>query len=201
MTRTQSPSAYDRSQKAKARRVVREQIDRATPSEFPTDSHAVDTSSVAHDATEEGRTRDMVAALAQIPPFRVGRVTYRVIAEHLAVYGRTFDRATGEFTEQKRREIALVCRSRPSTLFQHVSDCECYVCKFVAARGLGLWGRTSRDVWYHNASDTWHVRVEHGTFHQLPRDVAQQARAWARVQPRAKRWSGANFKSDDGRIY
>lgn len=209
MAKTQTPKSYDTQQKAKANRIVRTLIDLATPAleALPADSHAAASAMVAHDAAEEGgRTTEMISALAQIPPFRVGRVTYRVISERADGMGRSFNpvatltAARATFTEVTRREVALVCRSRSSTLLQHAS-CSCMICEFVSARGLDLWGRTSHDVWYHDASKTWHVRVEHGLYFQLPMDIAERARAWIQLRPLVQWWNGNSFITDDGRLY
>lgn len=168
--RNQTPGEYDRAQKRMAQRQVRAVIDAATPATFSGDVHPRDVVMVSNDVRQEqaGDTSadpiKPLAILAQIPPFRVGRVTYRVIAERI--------------NEQGNGEVAVICRTRPSTLYQHASNCSCAPCGY-----LPEWcdanGRTSRDLWYHDATRTWHLRVEHGTWTYLGVTYAEQARMWA----------------------
>ena len=158
---------------------VRSAIDAATPAEFTGDVHPTDAVMVAEDAKQEAvaypdRMKDAFAALGQIPPFRVGRSTYRVIAEGVV------DGHDGK--------IALICRTRSSTLHQHAKNCSCTLCGYIAEVWCAENGRSPSecDVWYHDDTRTYHLRVEHGTFKQLPNDIGTKARLW---NARAGHWA------------
>lgn len=147
MTKTETPSQYDRRQRAKQAKIVRQQIDAAG---IPANAelHPTVVASIADDAMTEGAHTKALVVLAQIPPFRVGRATYRVLAE-------------------KTRQISLICKTQPSTLWQHGTMCSCHLC--VALRNVS---GTVQDVWYHDSTRTYHVREPvDGTFTMISRAV------------------------------
>lgn len=142
----QTPSQYSARQKALAARSFRREID-SFDRKGSTEVHPADVVSIADDAVLEGRDTDCAKALAQIPPFKVGRSTYRVIGE------RTID----EGTPQERRQVALLCRTQASALHEHAAGCLCGACE------------TYPRCWYHDATHSWHVRNPDGTFTQVKR--------------------------------
>lgn len=145
----QTPAQYEARQKSLAASRLRQAIDaadRTGSTEAPLEAAVM----VAEDAKEERRADAMVAALAQIPPFVVGRTKYRVISE------RTID----EGTPQERQQIALLCRTQSSMLHEHSAGCLCMTC--------GVYPR----AWYHDGSRTWHVRNADGTFTQIERPTS-----------------------------
>jgi hypothetical protein len=140
----QTPYQYSRKTKALAAREMRraiDSVDRVGVTDIPLEAAIM----VADDANLERRPEAAIEALAQIPPFKVGRSTYRVIGE------RVLD--AGEASE--RRQLALLCRTQTSTLHEHGGDCCCATC-----------GNYPR-AWYHDASRTWHIRNADGTFTQI----------------------------------
>lgn len=209
MAKTQTPSEYDRAQKRKAERQVRDAlpdvrvvrvdgrtvralIDLATPVTFSGDAHPVDVVSVADDIRQEqdgdpsADPTKPLAVLAQIPPFRVGRVTFRVISERVVP-----DRNPGAVV----RQVELICRSRSSTLHQHPARCECGPCGYLP-KWCDANGRTSRDLWYHDATRTYHLRDKNGTWTWLGRDyVAKAEEWWAKTRHGLLRYTTA-----DGRL-
>jgi len=167
---------------------LRSAIDAATPVGISDDAHPTAYAMVAEDARQERRMDDAITALAQIPPVRIGRSTYRVIAE---------DVVNGQ------RKIALLCRTRPSTLAQH-SACDCILCGFVqslcddhAIDPFCRWGDV--EVWHHDKTDSYHLRhIKTGAFRELPKGIRFRAHSWlfdkSGCQPA---WT----TSADGRLY
>lgn len=149
---------------------LRMAIDVATPAETTGDVHSAAAAMVAEDARLETRHSDAIASLAQIPPVRIGRVTYRVLAEEV---------------NNGQRKIALLCRTRASTLAQH-RECGCIICVYVKQAlctdgcidSFRRWNEV--EVWHHDKTKTYHLRrIKDGAFLELPRTIKHDAYGWA----------------------
>jgi hypothetical protein len=148
----QTPGQYSAKTKSALARELRRSID-AADRNGSTDVPPEAALMVASDAQLSDRHEAMVEALAQIPPFVVGRTKYRVIGERVIDAG----------TAQERRRVALLCRTQSSELHEHAAACLCTTCGWLAHE---LYPAQPR-AWYHDASRTWHVRNADGTFTQI----------------------------------
>lgn len=164
MSRTQTPSQYDRMVRRRAAERLRKEIDGATTAPDVDPRHAA---SVARDAELEDREAERVRALGQIPPvlisphpgtrprrFRVVRETPRVVERREV---EIVDGVASEATYVTAARVELILRSRASTLHQHWS-CACARCL----------DNPGREIWYHDGTRTFHARRADGTFEQIP---------------------------------